>query len=294
VLLAAAIVIGVGPKQLAEFGRGLFYRRPPAAAIATVTVHADAALQSRLEETTRGLSRGQMAAEAIELQSGATAAVDASRAYPAASLFKLPILLEVLAAEDAGELDPNRQVEIRPEDWTDGSGVLQARIGDKLSVRELTSLMIDQSDNIAALVLLDVLGVDGANSMAARLGLHATHVVDHRAGEVGDHSTSAADMAMLMFELATGQAVNQRVSEQALSLLEGKQSVSWLTGELPFWVKVAHKWGDLPDARHDAGIVFSPRGAYVIVVLTQDAAPDESAEEIGRVSRGVYDDLGSR
>ena len=228
------------------------------------------------------------------MQTGATAAIDATRAYPAASLFKLPILLQVLADEDNGQLDPDHQLEIRADDWTDGSGVLQARVGDRLSVRELTRLMIQESDNIAALVLLDAVSVADTNSLSARLGLQTTHVVDHRAGESGDHLTSADDMAHLLLLLATGQAVNQRVSEQALSLLELKQNVSWISDDLPFWVKVAHKWGDLPDARHDAGIVFTPRGNYVMAVLTEDAAPDESAKAIAEASRATYDYLGNR
>jgi beta-lactamase class A len=294
VLLAVAIVIGVGPGQLAEFASGLFYRRPAAAAIPPATNHGEAALQARLQATTGDLSQGRLAVAAIDLQSGAKASLDASRAFPAASLFKLPILMQVLAEEDAGELDPDRELEIRPDDWTDGSGVLQARVGDSLSVRELTQLMIQQSDNIAALVLLDAVGVGPTNALSARLGLTATHVVDHRAGEDGDHTTSADDMAHLLQQLATGQAVNQRVSEQALQLLELKQSESWLADDLPFWVKVAHKWGDLPDARHDAGIVFTPRGSYVIAVLTEDALPDESATAIAQASRVTYDYLGNR
>jgi len=293
VLVAVALFLGVGPTELREMAAGLFFRRPAAATITATAPRPDAELQAELQRVADGLSEGHMAAEAIDLQSGATASIDASRSFPAASLFKLPILLEVLAEEDAGELDPNRQVEIRAEDWTDGSGVLQARIGDRLTVAELSQLMIQQSDNIAALVLLDVVGTAGANSMAQRLGLQATHVVDHRAGEPGDHTTSADDMARLLQELATGQAVNPRVSEQALSLLELKQSVSWLTNDLPFWVKLAHKWGDLPDARHDAGVVFTPRGSFVLAVLTEDSPPDEAAAAIGHTARLTYDYLGS-
>src|SRR5207249_6957076 len=141
------------------------------------------------------------------------------------------------------------------------SGVLQARVGDQLPVRELTRLMIVDSDNIAALVLLDAIGIANVNAMAERLGLRSTRLVDHRAGEPGDHTTSASDMAQLLVSLASGQAVNQNVSEQTLSLLEAKQTVAWLGDGLPFWVKIAHKWGDLPDARNDVGIVFSPRGS---------------------------------
>ena len=293
-MLIAAALLGIGPAQLGEMLSGLVYRRPAAATVAPGPNYVDATLHARLELAGNALSRGRLAAAAIDLQSGATAGVDARSPYPAASLFKLPILLDVLAEEDAGRLDADSELEIRPEDWTDGSGVLQARVGDRLSVRELTRLMIQESDNIASLVLLDVVGVPAVNALAARLGLEATHVVDHRAGEPGDHVTSADDMAHLLLLLATGQAVNERVSEQALRLLELKQSASWLSDELPFWVKVAHKWGDLPDARDDAGIVYAPRGSYVIAVLTRDAVPEESAGAIAQASRAAYDYLGSR
>jgi beta-lactamase class A len=130
--------------------------------------------------------------------------------------------------------------------------------------------------------------------MAARLGLASTRLVDHRAGELGDHVTSAADMARVLLDLASGQAVNQRVSEAALRLLELEQSVSWVRDDLPFWVKVAHKWGDLPEARNDAAIVFTPRGNYVITVLTENSPPEEAAAAIARASRLTYDYLGNR
>jgi beta-lactamase class A len=294
VLLLAAALVSLGPGTLRELIAGLILVRPSAASLAPAPNHADADLQKRLTSVASSVMHGQLAAVAVDLQNGATASVDAQRAYRAASLFKLPILLEVLAEEDSGRLDARQLLPIKPEDWTDGSGVLQARVGDELSVTELTRLMIQDSDNIAALVLLDAVSVSSVNVMSQRLGLTATHVVDHRAGEPGDHTTSADDMAHLMISLISGQALNQRVSERALSLLELKQEVSWLSDDLPFWVKVAHKWGDLPDARLDAGIVFTPRGNYVLAVLTQDGVPEESAGVIARVSRAVYDYLGTR
>jgi beta-lactamase class A len=280
--------------MIGEFVAGLFFVRPPAAAIVTPRNHTDADLQARLEDVASSLASGRMAAVAVDLRSGATASIDADREYAAASLFKLPILLTVLAEEDAGRLDPSHPVEIRQEDWTDGSGVLQARVGESLAVSELARLMIQDSDNMAALVLLDVVSVADVNALSERLGLHATRLVDHRAGEDGDHTTSAADLAKLLVGLAAGQMVSQRVSEQALSLLELKQEVNWLGDELPFWVKVAHKWGALPEARNDVGVVYTPRGSYVIAVLTQNALPDESANVIARASRVTYDYLGNR
>jgi beta-lactamase class A len=299
-LLVGVAVASVGPTTLRELVSGVTFTRPPAANAPAPAPHAEPELQTRLNTVAASLARGTLSAQVVDLQTGASASVDAERAIPAASLFKLPILVEVLAEEDAGQLDPGRLLEIRAEDWTDGSGVLQARVGDRLSVRELTRLMIQESDNIAALVLLDVVGVPRVNATAERLGLSETHLVDHRAGvgagnsERGDHTTSAADMARLWVGMASGRLVNQRVSEAALALLELKQASNWLGDELPFWVKVAHKWGDLPQARNDAGVVFTPRGSFVVAVLTSDAAPEESANVIARVSRTAYDYLGNR
>jgi beta-lactamase class A len=296
-LIVVAVVLGVGPGTIGELISGLTYERPPAAAIpvppAAPTVD-DTQFQDRLQGVATSVVQGRFALAAVDLQSGATANVDADRSYPAASLFKLPILIEVLAEEDAGQLDPNRELQIRQDDWTDGSGVLQARVGDELPVQELTRLMIADSDNIAALVLLDVVGVENVNARSESLGLQKTHLVDHRAGMPGDHTTSAADMAHLLVQLATGQAVDQNVSEQALSLLELKQSENWLGADLPFWVKVAHKWGDLPGARNDAGVVYTPRGDYVLVVLSENGEPDAAARAIGQASRVAYDYLGNR
>ncbi len=290
-LLLVAAIVSLGPDTLRELASGLTFARPPAAGLAPPPLHADPVLQSRLDTLKVSVEAGSLGLAVVDLQSGATAGVDAARAYPAASLFKVPILLEVLTEEEAGRLDAERRVEITPDDWTDGSGVLQARVGDRLPVRELAQLMIQDSDNIAALVLLDVVGVANVNSLAERLGMPATRLVDHRAGEEGDHTTSAADMAHLLVGLATGQLVSAHVAEQALSLLELKQSVTWLGDDLPFWVKVAHKWGDLPYARHDAGIVYTPRGSYAIAVLTENGPADDSARAIARASRLTYDYL---
>jgi len=294
VLAVIVAAVSVGPASLREMVSGLTFSRPPAASVSAPLAHPDAELQRGLDGVAGSLGRGRFSGVVVDLDTGASASVDADRRWPAASLFKVPILVEVMAEADAGRLDAEQRLEIRQEDWTDGSGVLQARVGERVSVGELTRLMIQESDNIAALVLLDAVGVSAVNATAERLGLHATRLVDHRAGQVGDHTTSAADMARLLVLLAAGQAVNPHVSEEALRLLELKQTFTWLGEDLPFWAKIAHKWGDLPDARNDAGLVFTPRGSYVAVVLTQDALPEDSAFLIGRASRVAYDYLGAR
>jgi beta-lactamase class A len=297
-LIVLVIVVGAvslgrpNPFDAFEAIRGLTYHRPPATANNLSTARPDPELQRRVEQAAV-VSQGTLAWSVLDLQSGAAASLNADRRFPAASLFKLPILVEVLAQEQLRRLSPDQMLEITQEDWTDGSGVLQARVGDRLSVDELTRLMIQQSDNIAALVLLDAVGADNVNATLDRLGLKNTEIVDRRAGRSGEHTTSAGDMARLLHILSTGQLIDPDTSERALKLLELRQANTWLGESLPWWVKVAHKWGDLPNARSDAGIVYTPRGNYVTVVLTENASPEEAERAIAHVSQAVYDYLGT-
>jgi beta-lactamase class A len=293
VLAVGALSVGqCSPLALVEVGRGITFSRPQATSGRVVTPHADAALQARLDAVP-DLSRGNLGAYVIDVNRGALASINSDRPFPAASLFKLPILVEVLAQVQLKRLGLDEQLEVRPEDWSDGSGVLQARVGDRITVRELLRLMIQESDNIAALVLLNAVGSERVNATLDRLALAGTRVVDRRRGERGEHVTTPRDMATLLTTIASGQLIDPDVSESALALLELKQSTTWLAEGLPWWAKVAHKWGDLPDARHDAGIVFTPRGTYVAVVLTEDARPEEAELAIARVAQAGYEYLGA-
>ena len=190
----AAVVVSVGPGTIRELVSGVTFVRPPAASIPAPILHTEPALQAGVDGVSAAFSHGRLALAIVDLQSGATASVDAERALPAASLFKLPILLEVLTEQEAGRLDPDLCLAIRAEDWTDGSGVLQGRVGDQLAVRELTRLMIQQSDNIAALVLMDAVGLESVNGMAERLGMRATRSDDVVLDDVAIPSPYAVDV----------------------------------------------------------------------------------------------------
>src|SRR5260370_38922786 len=61
-----------------------------------------------------------------------------------------------------------------------------------------------------------------------------------------------------------------------MDLLAHQQPCDRLPVPLPMNVRVAHKTGELPNLRHDAGIVYGPGGAYLFVAMVQ-SAPSESA-----------------
>jgi beta-lactamase class A len=226
------------------------------------------------------------------LTTGAEAQINGDLPFAAASLYKLPIMTEVIRQARSRRLDLDQSVVVGRQHWVPGSGVLQARIGESVPLRELLRLAIAESDNIAAMVLLSVVGLDTVNQTMQEMGLRSTRLLDYRAPGAytgtGPYTTTAADTGRLLAAIASGTLVDQEGSEGALRLMEHEQAKDWLGEGLPWWVKIAHKWGEIPGAAHDAGIIFTPRQRYVIVVLTEGLDANGSARYIGEVSRAVF------
>ena len=89
---------------------------------------------------------------------------DADRPLVAASVIKLPILVEAFRALGAGELFPDELVTIRREDKLPSCGAL-SYMHDSLqvTVRDLLELMIILSDNTATNLVLDRVGLERVN-----------------------------------------------------------------------------------------------------------------------------------
>jgi beta-lactamase class A len=227
--------------------------------------HSDAALLSLLEA--QPPTSGWVGVFVRNLTTGAEASINPNRVFPAASLYKLPIMVETVRQIRMGRLSPDQLIVIQRAHKVPGSGVLQSRIGESVPIREILRLLIAESDNVAAMILLDLTGAyDG----------------------VGPYATSPADMGLLMDTIGTNRLVDKEASEEALKLLGQKQASDLLGEELPFNVKVAHKWGEIPGARHEAGLVFTPKFTYVVVIMTENVDPVLSPSYISALSKSIY------
>ena len=194
------------------------------------------------------------------LTTGAEATINPNRVFPAASLYKLPIMVETVRQIRLGRISPEQQIVVQRAHKVPGSACSSRASATASPVREVLRLLIAESDNVAAMMLLDLTGLNNVNQTMRGLGLDATRLLDYRApgayDGVGPYSTSPADMGLLMDTIGTGRLVDQEASDEALRLLGQKQASDLLSEALPFNVKVAHKWGEIPGARHEAGIVF--------------------------------------
>lgn len=214
--------------------------------------------------------------------------------FPAASILKVPVLLEVYRRFQEGSLDPEELVVLERDDMVRGAGVLfELHPGLQLNLRDMARLMIVVSDNTASNLLLDRVGFDAVNSLMSRLGMAGTTLnrkFMHPPGPRGDNVTTAADTVRCFRELYAGELLREPWREEALNILRRQQFREKIPMMLPVTAVVAHKTGELDGVRHDAGIVEDRGRAYVLAVLTREGRePWEVDYRVARISRWCYD-----
>lgn len=230
-----------------------------------------------------------------DLHTGKTWEYNADRLFPSASLVKVPIMAAVFEKIKLGAITLDTQIRLTRRDRVGGSGSLKwVRDGTSLSVMEIIYKMITESDNTATRMLIDYVGMDYLEDNFKKLGLVQTNIcqtgMSLASGRVkNDNYTTPREMAGLMERIYAGELVNREASQFMLEVLKHNKSKSRLRKGLPLGWEIGHKTGLLRRACHDAGIVFSPRGDYVIAVLTSEAPNYTAAKNfISKVAKLTY------
>ncbi len=98
---------------------------------------------------------------AIHVESGQRIALNAERAFPLASTYKIPIAILLLKMVEQGKLSLAQMIEITEEDLSPGSGPIKELFtlpGVQLSIRNLLDLTLRFSDNTASDIVLRLAG----------------------------------------------------------------------------------------------------------------------------------------
>lgn len=94
---------------------------------------------------------------ARHIETGQVISINGDVRFPMASVFKVPIAVQVLSLVDQGQLSLDQRFEVYPGDLCPGSGMIQTYLyqpGLVLSLQNLLELSLVISDNTAADVLL--------------------------------------------------------------------------------------------------------------------------------------------
>ncbi|WP_051541858.1 serine hydrolase [Clostridium lundense] len=199
--------------------------------------------------------------------------------FPAASIIKLSILLELFKKVDNGDINLQERVVLKESEKVDGFGVLKELDCDvNLTIKDLATLMIILSDNVATNKLIHILDMESINNTIKELGMKDTvlgrKMMDGEAKKKGlDNYTSAKD-TLIMLEAYLNYSnvikLSAKNRETILDILKKQQCNNKLPLLMPKDISFGHKTGDLPGVEHDAGIIFSKIGQIIIIVLTKD------------------------
>ena len=194
----------------------------------------------------------------------------------AASVIKIPIMVEAFRQFESGELNPLATYRIKPEDKMPSCGALN-RMHDGLEVtlRDLVELMIVLSDNSATNILIDRLGIARVNATLEAEGLKVTRLrrklFDKAGMEAGlSNHVCAREIGLLLERMYAGTLVSPQASAEMLEILRNQK----LNGKMPFFLKprgiaCAHKTGEDDGITHDVGVVYARR-PFVLCMLSEE------------------------
>ncbi len=251
-------------------------------------IHSSSQLGNVIQDTIKN-SPGEYGIVVKNLKTGESYEWDGTKQFASGSLYKLwvmAVVYQLIQQEKFHETDtlskniPDLYHEfgVTPTDQDPSTGTLTQ------SVTNTLFQMITISDNNSALLLTDKIGVSSVATFLQAYGLSQSHV------GIGNTppQTSAEDVALFLEDLYKGILLDETYTKKALELLTQQRLNEKLPKYLPASVVVGHKTGELDTFSHDAGIVYSPSGDYIIAVLSQSTDTDQAKELIAMISKAVY------
>lgn len=219
--------------------------------------------------------------------------------YSAASLIKVPILLEGFRQAEEGGIDLNEIVLVPIEDRVGGAGVLSTLSENmSLTVEDLLTLMIIVSDNTATNLMIDRIGAEAINNLCNSLELKHTKLsrkmMDFLSMEQGyDNLTSASDIITCLRILDQSPLYSEQSRERMLSILHQQQFDTKLPARMDRErVFIANKTGELPGVEHDCAIVrYEEKTAYIAVLIDGLGENETARNTIAEIGKFLYDYL---
>jgi beta-lactamase class A len=226
------------------------------------------------------------------------------------SVFKLPLALTVLHQVDRGTFSLDKPVRFLPQDriLAHVCSPLQEQYphaGVDAPLRELLRLAVSLSDNVAADILLRLVGgPEAVNTCIAALWISGFHLQNSEA--VLHHEVSAqyrnwfkpSGAVQLLRRISDNSPFTPEHSDLLLSWMTPALRTEHLEGNLPDGTRVAHRSGTcdvdkgVAHATNDTGLIPLPDGRRIaIAVFMTDSTADQATREqvIARIARAAYD-----
>ncbi len=246
-----------------------------------------------------------------DLETGKTVLIGPEKMMHAASLMKVPVMIEVFKQAEKGIFSLGEKIIVTDKfkSIVDGSlysltatedsdDDIYGYIGKEMTIRELVHRMITVSSNLATNILIERVDARNVMETLAALDIHNMEVLrgveDIKAYEKDlNNRTDAFSMMQVMCSVAEGKAGTKDACQEMIEILSQQKFRDKIPAGIPEGIKVANKTGSITQIDHDAAIVFPEgRKPYVLVIMTRGIEEREDAEKlIAELSRIVYSDI---
>jgi len=239
----------------------------------------------------------------------------------AASTMKVPVMIEVFRQAASGKfhLDDSLLVKNEFKSIVDGSPYnldagddgdesIYGAIGGQMTIRQLVEQTITVSSNLAANILIELVGAEKVTATLRELGIRNMQVrrgvEDSKAYQLGlNNQTDAFDLMLALQAIAEKRAPLSWINcDSMFAILQRQKFRDGIPAGLPNGTIVGNKTGSITKIAHDGAIVFPKfelekkqtitRKPYVLVVLTSGIEEEKSAlRVIAAISRNIYQGL---
>ncbi|MFI6866437.1 serine hydrolase [Nocardia sp. NPDC050406] len=264
----------------------------------------------------QGVSRlagGRWHCLVTDLSSGTRVPVvdqDADFLMEGASVQKLAVMTAVLAEVDAGRVRLTDTTTLDADIVAQGSGIFlnQAAFGDRLTVANLLTAMVQVSDNTAVRLLSRFVSGERINEILDGLGFVHTRV-EPLPGQQRFYLgfTTPRENNDLLYRLATGTLLSPESTRAALRILTWS-AIGYTDGirrnmSSDERSRFGGKHGASEDRRHETGVMFDENGGPLVVYsFFTDQAPEpgnygatnpvvQAHAVLGRLMLDTYDGL---
>lgn len=247
--------------------------------------------------------------------------------YPSGSLYKLYVMAAALEKVEKGEWSLETTITGNASHLEEVLGSVDFGYEDKrgktisYTLEETLGRISRVSDNYASIMLAEKLDWEYVRDYARRIGANNTVIKS-------PISTTAEDTLHFFDLLYQKKIVSEKQSDYLIKLLKTAQLNQRIPAKLPKTraktasemaesnskgsttrLEIAHKTGELPGIRHDAGIVFlektdkneqssssneqsssANKGPYIIVLMSKDLKKEDSGiATLADISKVVFD-----
>jgi beta-lactamase class A len=227
----------------------------------------------------------RMGVAARHLESGRSYDHLADAEFEGASVTKVAILTEAMAAVREGRADLAERWQLTETEKADGSGILlMLDPGLAPTWSDLLTLMVGPSDNTAANAWIGRLGIEAVNARMQALGFAHIRLL----GTLPPYSSKGAqpspwkgfrfgtltprDVALWYERVARGELLDAESSRRIFEYLDKDPSRLRAARRFPSSDLWAGKSGSMSGVRNDSGVLRTKKGRFVLVLFTDGSA----------------------